>query len=225
MSKILMTGANRGIGLELVRQYLAKGQNVIASCRNPEQAEALLQLKDPGLEIIPLDVSDESAILQLPNLLEGTRLSLFINNAGVYGEGQAMDEVDTREWIEVFRVNTMAPLLLTRSLLPCMEPGGKLAFLSSKMGSIEENSSGSAYVYRTSKTALNQVVKSLSHDLSASGTPVVALHPGWVKTDMGGPNALIDVQTSASGLIRVIENLDLSSSGRFFNYGGEEIPW
>jgi len=225
MSLILVTGANRGIGLEFTRQYLSRGERVIACCRNPDQSSELQSLACPELDIISLDISDEASITSLPGQLGGQKITVFINNAGVYGSKQALDQIDLSEWIEVFRVNTMAPLLLTRVLLPYMDAGARLAFLSSKMGSIAENTSGSTYVYRSSKTALNQVVRSLSHDLAHQGLPVVVLHPGWVKTDMGGPNALIDTQTSVKGLISVIDNLDESTSGHFFNYDGAEIPW
>lgn len=227
MNSVLITGANRGIGLEFTRQYLARGENVIACARVPQQAAELLQLKSPQLEIIALDVSREDSILALAGHLAGRSISLYINNAGVYGQKQDLDQVDPEEWLEVFRINTIAPLLLTRVLLPFMDQQspGKMVYLSSKMGSIAENSSGSTYVYRSSKTALNQVVKSLSIDLTKEGFSVAALHPGWVRTDMGGPNGLIDTQTSVTGLMQVIDGLDQTTNGRFFNYDGSEIPW
>lgn len=227
MNSVLITGANRGIGLEFTRQYLARGENVIACTRVPQQAAELLQLKSPQLEIIALDVSREDSILALAGHLAGRSISLYINNAGVYGQKQDLDQVDPEEWLEVFRINTIAPLLLTRVLLPFMDQQspGKMVYLSSKMGSIAENSSGSTYVYRSSKTALNQVVKSLSIDLTKEGISVAALHPGWVRTDMGGPNGLIDTQTSVTGLMQVIDGLDQTTNGRFFNYDGSEIPW
>lgn len=227
MNSVLITGANRGIGLEFTRQYLARGENVIACTRVPQQAAELLQLKSPQLEIIALDVSREDSILALAGHLAGRSISLYINNAGVYGQKQDLDQVDPEEWLEVFRINTIAPLLLTRVLLPFMDQQspGKMVYLSSKMGSIAENSSGSTYVYRSSKTALNQVVKSLSIDLTKEGISVAALHPGWVRTDMGGPNGLIDTQTSVTGLMQVIDGLDQTTNGRFFNYDGSKIPW
>lgn len=226
MNSVLITGANRGIGLEFTRQYLARGEHVIACARTPEQAAELLLLQCPQLEIITLDVGSEASVLALAEQLEGRSISLYINNAGVYGQKQALDQVDPEEWLKVLWINTIAPLLLTRVLLPYMRrQGAKMVYLSSKMGSIAENSSGSTYVYRTSKTALNQVVKSLSIDLAAKGIAIAALHPGWVRTDMGGPNGLTDVQTSVSGLIKVVDELNHSTSGRFYNYDGSEIPW
>ena len=227
MNHILITGANRGIGLEFVRQYLAKGEHVIACCRSPEAADDLKRLACPELEVLPLDVGDESSVKALAGLLKGRTLSVFINNAGVYGQRQGLEDLDSGEWLRVLEINTIAPLLVTRAILPFMDAKSpaKLVYLSSKMGSIAENSSGSTYVYRSSKTALNSVVKSLSIDLAEQGLLVAALHPGWVRTDMGGPNALIDTQTSVGGLIAVIEGLDSSSSGHFYNYDGAEIPW
>ena len=227
MSDVLVTGANRGLGLEFTRQYLARGDNVIACCRTPGQAADLKRLENPRLQIVPLDVGDTASIATLPGLLAGRSLSLFINNAGIYGGQQDLAHADPQEWQDVFMVNTIAPLLLSRALLPLMDrkAPGKLVFLSSKMGSVAENTSGSLYLYRSSKAALNQVVKSLSVDLAGDGLLVAALHPGWVRTDMGGPNGLIDAQTSVSGLMSVIDSLDTSTSGHFINYDGSAIPW
>jgi len=227
MKTVVISGANRGIGLEFVKQYLACGYQVVACCREPDKAESLQALTCTELQILPLDVTDAGSIQQLPGLLSGRAISLFINNAGVYGERQSLDEVEEELWLEVFRVNTIAPLLLTRALLPLMDrqAPGKLVYLSSKMGSIADNSGGGIYIYRTSKTALNQVIKSLSIDLAGEGLLVAALHPGWVQTDMGGPGADIDTFTSVTGLRSVIENLNASGSGGFFNYDGSIIPW
>ena len=227
MKNVLISGANRGIGLEFVKQYLALGFQVTACCRAPEEAGNLQELTCPQLELMPLDVSEISSIQNLSGLLTGRTFSMFINNAGVYGEGQTLDEVSSEEWLRVFSINTIAPLLLTRALLPLMDRNSpaKLVYLSSKMGSIADNSGGSTYIYRSSKTALNQAVKSLSIDLASEGMLVAALHPGWVKTDMGGSNAMIDAETSVRGMISVLDNLDDSGSGRFYNYDGTEIPW
>ena len=225
MHTVLIIGASRGIGLEFTRQYLARGSRVIACCRNPSSASALQAMAGQALEVVGLDVSDSAAVAGLPAKLPGEHLDLFINNAGIYGDRQGLADADWDEWLDVMSVNVIAPLMLTRVLLPLMAANGKLVYLSSKMGSIADNSGGGAYVYRSSKTALNQVVKSLSIDLASRGLSAAALHPGWVQTDMGGPNALIDTATSVGGLMRVIDRLDAASSGRFFNYDGQEIPW
>ena len=225
MQTVLITGASRGIGLEFTRQYLASGWRVIACCRQPEAATALQALACPELRVIALDVSDAVAVERLPGQLAGEHLDVFINNAGIYGERQSLADADWEEWQQVFRVNVIAPLALARALLPLMADHGKLVFISTKMGSIADNSGGGTYVYRSSKTALNQVVKSLSIDLAPEGLSVAALHPGWVRTDMGGPNALIDTATSVNGMMGVIDALDVAGSGKFTNYDGKGIPW
>jgi len=227
MKTVVISGANRGIGLEFVKQYLAAGYHVSACCRDPENSESLQALACGELQVLPLDVADTRSIEQLPDLLAGRAISLFINNAGIYGERQSLEQIDEQEWLKVFRVNTIAPLLLTRALLPLMDrqAPGKLVYLSSKMGSIEDNSGGGIYIYRSSKTALNQVIKSLSIDLASEGLLFAALHPGWVQTDMGGPGADINTFTSVTGMQAVIESLDASRSGGFYNYDGSLIPW
>jgi len=225
MAEVLITGANRGLGLEFVRQLLERGEQVIAGCRHPDQAESLQLLASRSLTILGLDISDIASVNALGDFLTGRQLSLYINNAGVYGSGQSLEDADPDEWMRVFRVNTIMPLILTRTVLPFMTRPGKLAFLSSKMGSITDNSGGSTYIYRSSKTALNQVVKSLAIDLAGQQQSVAALHPGWVRTDMGGPNGLIDAETSVAGMLAVIDQLTSAGSGHFFNYDGSEIPW
>ncbi|MCG8415352.1 MAG: SDR family oxidoreductase, partial [Pseudomonadales bacterium] len=152
----------------------------------------------------------------------------FINNAGVYGPRDAsFGNVDAADWTTVMQVNAIAPLLLTQHIIGSLRQGGdkKLVYITSKMGSIDDNKGGGSYIYRSSKTALNSAVRSLSVDLANEGFSVAVVHPGWVLTDMGGPNALIDTQTSVSGMMGVIDNLSQSNSGQFFNYDGSPIPW
>lgn len=227
MDHVLISGTSRGIGLEFVRQLLDRGDHVVACCRHPAQAHELAALDGPQLTIIELDVSDLAAIAALPDHLPALPYSIYINNAGIYGRTQSLGQADPAEWLDVFTVNTIAPLLMARHIAPLMTEASpaKLVFLSSKMGSIADNTSGGTYLYRSSKTALNQVVKSLSIDLAGRGIAVASLHPGWVRTDMGGPNGLIDTGTSVRGMLEVIDSLTLASSGRFFNYDGQEIPW
>lgn len=227
---ILITGANRGIGLELTRQCLERGDNVIAACRRPDAAEELLALRDAhsNLSILPLELNDDASLERFVAELDGQAIDVFINNAGIYGQRDArLGNIDAKAWHEAFHVNTIAPLLLTERLLPQLRKGRdkKLIFMSSKMGSIADNGSGGSYVYRSSKTALNQVVKSLSADLADEGFTVLTLHPGWVRTDMGGPNGLIDTQTSADGLLKVIDSADPAGTGRFIAYDGKSIDW
>ncbi|PCH61157.1 MAG: short-chain dehydrogenase [SAR86 cluster bacterium] len=230
MATVLITGCNRGIGLEFVKQYLARGDHLIASCRNIEAAPdlAALAMEHKSLRVLELDVANDASLQAFAGQLQGEAVDIFINNAGVYGPKQtAFGEVDAAAWGQVMRINAIAPLILSQLLMANLELGKtkKILFLSSKMGSIGDNQGGGSYVYRSSKTALNQVVKSLSIDLSERQFKVAALHPGWVQTDMGGPNALIDVHTSVSGMMAVIEGLGSSGSGQFLNYDGSIIPW
>lgn len=230
MATVLITGSNRGIGLELVRQSLQRGDEVIAACRNPDRADALVALQSDfsALSVKALDVSDDESIAAFAGALEGKAVDVFINNAGIYGQRDArLGEVNTDAWHRAFQVNTIGPLMLTQRLLPNLRKGrGKrLVYLSSKMGSIADNNSGDSYVYRSTKTALNQVVKSLSVDLAPEGFTVLALHPGWVLTDMGGPNALITTRTSVEGMLSMIAAAGPEQNGQFLNYDGKVIPW
>ena len=230
MATILITGTNRGIGLELTKQYLGRDFHVMATCRNPDNAEALgsLEVGKGKLELLQLDLSDPDSIDSFPSRLGDTAIDIFVNNAGVYGPHNLhFGNVDAPTWLSVLQVNTLAPLLLTQLLMPNLLAGEdkKLVYISSKVGSIADNSGGGGYMYRSSKAALNQVVKSLSIDLAGDGFIAAVLHPGWVLTDMGGPNALIDTQTSVAGLMQVIESLGAWQNGTFINYDGTQIPW
>lgn len=230
MATVLITGANRGIGYEFVEQLLARGDRVLATCRSLAAADALrkLQSEQAQLVLLELDVADEKAIAAFPHQLKGEAIDIFINNAGVYGPRDAtFGNVTAEPWLEVLRVNTVAPLLLTQALMENLRGGKdkKLLYISSKMGSIADNGGGGHYVYRSSKTALNSVVKSIAVDLAEDGLIAAVLHPGWVQTDMGGPNALIDTNTSVAGMIAVIDGLEAGQAGHFFNYDGSEISW
>jgi NAD(P)-dependent dehydrogenase (short-subunit alcohol dehydrogenase family) len=228
---ILITGANRGLGLEMVKSYLNDNQRVIATCREPESATELLNLQSDykqQLDIMTLDVSSAEQRQSLRDKLSETPLDLFISNAGVYGgRGQIFGKIEEDIWLETFKINTIAPLILSQLLLPNLLKGNHktIAMLSSKMGSIDDNGYGHAYIYRSSKTALNSVVKSMSIDLKEQAIRVLALHPGWVRTDMGGADGKIDVTESIAGLRQTIDRNDLKDSGRFFAYDGVEIPW
>ncbi len=230
MPTTLITGANRGIGLELTRQFGEAGWRVIACCRNPEQAHDLkaLTTKLPSVQAFRLDVSDPDQISGLSASLENEAIDILLNNAGVYGaKASSFGSVTMEEWLPVLEVNTIAPLLMAQCFVDQVSRSDlkTVATLSSKVGSIEDNRSGSGYAYRSSKTAVNQVMKSLSIDLASRGIKAVALHPGWVKTDMGGPNALIDTKESARRLIVILTGLTTEQSGSFINYDGSVIPW
>ncbi len=231
MKNVFITGSNRGLGLELVKQYLAKGRLVIATCRDRSKAPDLEKLRNQfksKLKVIELDLSCNRSIDQLSKTLANTSIDLYINNAGIMGsKDRELGKIDGDTWAKVFRVNTIAPILVVQALLKNIKEGSekKMIFVSSRVGSIAQNTGGGMYSYRSSKTALNQVVKSLSIDLKEDYIAAIALHPGWVLTDMGGPNALIDVQTSVSGMISVIESSTFLDTGKFFNYDGSIINW
>ncbi len=230
MKNILITGCNRGIGLEFVKQLSLTGVNLIATYRDRNSSQELFAIADEcsNIELLQLDVSSENSMVLFQSSLMERPIDVFINNAGIMGSGSKnFGSIAVQNWIEVLNVNTVAPLILTQKLYKNLLNGNdkKLIYVSSKMGSIEDNNGGSSYVYRSSKTALNQVVKTLSVDLSPKGFTIIAVHPGWVQTDMGGPNALIDTKTSVSGLIGVIQNLKGSDNGKFFNYDGQLISW
>jgi NAD(P)-dependent dehydrogenase (short-subunit alcohol dehydrogenase family) len=227
---ILITGTNRGIGLEFVKHYLKNNEKVIATCRNRNSAKDLLELENTtnNLSLVELDVSNPNSINNFTSKIAGLPIDTFISNAGVSGpKNIEFGNFDAKEWLDVFNINTIAPLIITQKILKNLRLGKdkKLVFISSKVGSIEDNTSGGMYIYRTSKTALNQVIKSLSIDLKEENFIVVALHPGWVQTDMGGPNALIDTKTSVKGMTEAIDNLTSKNSGKFYNYDGSAIPW
>jgi NAD(P)-dependent dehydrogenase (short-subunit alcohol dehydrogenase family) len=227
---ILITGTNRGIGLEFVKHYLKNNEKVIATYRNKNSAKDLLELKNTtsNLFLVELDVSNPNSINEFASKITDQPIDTFINNAGVFGpRNNEFGNFNAKEWLDVFNINTIAPLLITQKILKNLKLGKnkKLVFISSKVGSIEENTGGGMYIYRSSKTALNQVIKSLSIDFKDENFIATALHPGWVQTDMGGPNALIDTKTSVKGMAEVIDSLVLKNSGSFYNYDGSSIPW
>jgi NAD(P)-dependent dehydrogenase (short-subunit alcohol dehydrogenase family) len=230
MATVLITGTNRGLGLEFVRHFLGRSDTVIATCRDSSNATELqaLAANNENLSLKNLDVSDEQSMAAFATELKDTPIDVFINNAGIYGPRDAnFGNVGSSEWEQVIRVNAIAPMLLTQLIIGSLRQGTdkKLVYVTSKMGSIDDNKGGGSYIYRSSKTALNSVVKSLSVDLASEGFSVAVVHPGWVRTDMGGPNGLIDVQTSVGGMLAVIDGLSPDNAGEFFNYDGSLIPW
>jgi NAD(P)-dependent dehydrogenase (short-subunit alcohol dehydrogenase family) len=226
--QVLITGANRGIGLEFTQQYAQDGWNVLACCREPQHASALqaLATAQTNIRILHLDVADFSQIDALALQLKDEKIDVLINNAGVFPDS-SLSDADTENWLQAFKINSIAPMKMATAFTPHIAKSElkKLATLSSKMGSMADNTSGGSYIYRSTKTAVNMVMKSLSIDLKPAEIAVVTLHPGWVQTDMGGSNALINTQTSVAGLRKVIENLTLSNTGRFIAYDGKEIAW
>ena len=225
---VLITGANRGLGLEFATQYANDGWNVQACCRDPETASELQSLRKTysNVQIFGLDVGNFDQIDALALQLKNQPIDVLINNAGVYPPSSFSDS-NYEKWALAFKVNAMASLKMAEAFVQHIAKSQlkKMATLSSKMGSVDDNTSGESYIYRSSKTAVNMVMKSLSIDLKPYGISVVTLHPGWVQTDMGGPNGLINAQTSVAGLRHVIENLSLKNTGQFVAFDGQAIGW
>src|SRR6266850_11479 len=229
MPVVLVTGAGRGIGLEFARQYGAEGWRVIACCRKPQAATELAKTaKDSNGQVTAhaLDVVDHRAIDQLSKEFARTPIDVLINNAGI-GANQKFGESNYELWQEAFRVNTLGPMKVAEAFVQQVAASGekKIVTLSSIMGSIGDNKLGSYYGYRSTKAAANAVMRSMAIDLKRLGIIAVALHPGWVKTDMGGPHANLDVATSVKGLRRVIAGLKRDDTGRFLSYDGQELSW
>lgn len=219
MSVALVTGANRGIGLELCRQLAARGNEVIAVCRQSSKA-----LDELGVRVeAGIDVSDDASVAQLAQRVGKTRIDLLINNAGIL-QGGSLANMDFAGIERQFEVNAIGPLRVTTALLPLLGEGAKVAIITSRMGSIADNGSGGYYGYRMSKAAVNAAGVSLAHDLRARGIAVALLHPGMVNTDMTRHG--IPAEESVRGLLARIDALTLSSSGRFLHATtGEELPW
>ena len=221
MPTVLVTGASRGIGREFVVQYRETGWRVLATCRDPERAG----YRDS--DTFELDVSDPISIKNLAKELSGEPIDLLINNAGINRAKHAgFGNLDYDAWDEVMWINVLAPLRVAEGFAPhvALSDRKQMVFLSSIMGSIEENSGGMP-IYRSSKAALNQAIRSVTPELRAKGITSLLIHPGWVRTDMGGPSAAIDAQTSVSGMRETIEALTPSMAGVYVNYDGTPIPW
>ena len=231
MQSALITGTNRGLGLEFARQYAADGWRVFACARRPDDAaelQALAAGSDGRVSLHALDVSDLGAAAALATELRAEALDLVLANAGVYGsEAANLDALDWEAWERTLRINTLAPVALAQAFLPQLERGvgRRFAALTSKMGSMDDNGSGGNYAYRSSKAGLNAAVKSLSIDLAPRGIHACVLHPGWVQTDMGGASAPLGAEESVAGMRARIAELNAKRSGRFWNWDGEELPW
>lgn len=237
-ANILITGANRGIGLEFVKQYasLASTKLLFATCRNESKASDLKQIAatHDKVKIIELDVKSydnyEKVVDQVSKQVGSDGLNLLVNNAGIHIKADFHD-ARREDMLEVYEVNVIAPFLFTRALTPLLQASAKkghktfVANISSKVGSIADNTSGQMYAYRTSKAALNQVSKSISIHLKGDGIIVTSIHPGWVQTDMGGPNAPIDTKTSVENMIKTFENVTSDQAGLLLNYDGTVIPY
>jgi NAD(P)-dependent dehydrogenase (short-subunit alcohol dehydrogenase family) len=231
MPSTLITGANRGLGLEFASQYLANGWQVYAGCRDPDSASELRRLADPSnrkLRIMALDVTDSISVKAAATLLEGQAIDLLLNNAGVMGpRSQTIGNIDYEAWAKVLDANTMGPMRVSEAFVDHVARSERelIVTLTSGMGSLADNTSGGSIAYRSSKAAVNMVMRSLAIDLAPRGITCVVVSPGWVKTDMGGPRATITPTESVTKLRHLIETLGPAQSGKFLNYNGREYPW
>ena len=228
---ILITGANRGIGLEMVKYANEQGWRVFACCRNPHNADNLFniaKLSNGQISVHIADMQEPGTLQALSYELRNDAIDILINNAGIYGcDKNKFGSVEVESWLQTFQVNSIAPLKMVEAFSEQLFMGHRklLACMSSKMGSMADNGYGNSYIYRSSKAALNAVVKSLSIDLKEQGVICVALHPGWVKTDMGGPDAEITTRQCVEQLFNNLSELTVKDSGRFIDIDGSDIPW
>jgi NAD(P)-dependent dehydrogenase (short-subunit alcohol dehydrogenase family) len=225
MTTYFITGANRGIGLEISRLALAQGHRVVATCREPSSAEALSALQG-ALEVHALDVTDELATQSLADRLKGVALDVLINNAGLMAEHQDIGDMDYAAWTASFVVNAMAPWRIAVTFASHLDASSRpcIVTLTSQMGSLERAGSD-RIAYRSSKAAANMAMRTLAIEWRSRGIIVCALHPGWVRTDMGGSEAALSPVESATGLLQVIDGLTMSDSGCFLDYRGTVVPW
>ena len=221
---VLVTGATRGIGLELVKQLIARGDRVIGTARSEAKAGALRDLR---ARVVELDAASATSIAGLGERLGGEAIDVLINNAGVSSSSKTLSVLDAAELQGVMFVNAIAPMLVTKAVIANLRSGkGKLVCqITSQLGSIANNTGGSSYGYRASKAALNQMNRSLAAELGGEGFVCVAVHPGWVRTDMGGPNATLSVEDSARQILGTLDRATPTDNGGFFNYDGAVLPW
>ncbi|MDC3111228.1 SDR family oxidoreductase [Pelagibacteraceae bacterium] len=225
MKNILITGANRGIGLKFA-EILSANNNIYATARDITNADDLK--KFDNTELLELDLLNKDSIKSFCSELKDIPLDLIINNAGIFQDEQMEETIlDPELWLDEIMINAIGPVVLSQKLKENIMSGNdkKIIFISSQMGSIDDNYSGGYYFYRTSKSALNSAAKSLSIDWKADGIAVLMLHPGWVRTDMGGSNAKLDIDTSVSKMLDVINSLDMGKTGEFLNYEGKKLEW
>ena len=225
MKNILITGANRGIGLKFA-EILSANNNIYATARDITNADDLK--KFDNTELLELDLLNKDSIKSFCSELKDIPLDMIINNAGIFQDEQMEETIlDPELWLDEIMINAVGPVVLSQKLKENIMSGNdkKIIFISSQMGSIDDNYSGGYYFYRTSKSALNSAAKSLSIDWKADGIAVLMLHPGWVRTDMGGSNAKLDIDTSVRKMLDVINSLDMSKTGAFLNYEGKKLEW
>ena len=232
MQRILITGANRGVGLELARQCLARGGRVFAGCRHPQKAEALQKLAEnakPNLTLVQMDVTDERSLDEARKLIGASveALDLLFNNAAINLGDEAITGVSAEKLAETLRVNAIGPVLVAQRFFDLLKLGlsPRLVNVSSEAGSIERMRHFRGYGYYGSKAALNMYTRSLALDPNLTGVTVIALHPGWVRTDMGGPMATLSGEEFATKILSVVDRLTPQDTGKFYTYTGDEYPW
>jgi NAD(P)-dependent dehydrogenase (short-subunit alcohol dehydrogenase family) len=229
MPSIMITSANRGLGLEFVRQYAADGWRVFAACRNPGAADDLHKLaRAHAVTAFPMDVTDLASIRDAAAGLNGEPIDVLLNSAGIIGKaGQRTGNIDYESWAQVLNVNTLGPLRVTEAFVEHVARSERklVVTITSGLGSIADNTSGGSIPYRTSKAAVNMAMRSAAIDLAPRGIACVLVNPGWVKTDMGGPSAPLAPSESVAALKRLIAAFGLADSGKFFHYDGREYPW
>lgn len=222
---VLITGADRGLGLEFAREYHARGYQVIGTARNPGEAG---ELRGLGVRVEQLDVADPASVRALGRRLKGVPIDVLINNAGIIGpHARSFTSLDVDALDRTWQVNSLGPMRVTQALYGNLKLAGtrKIISITSDLGSISKNTGGGLYGYRMTKAALNMFNRTLAAELGRDGFICVVLHPGWVQTDMGGRNAPLTPQESISGMIKVIDGLTKADNGRFFDYRGRELPW
>jgi NAD(P)-dependent dehydrogenase (short-subunit alcohol dehydrogenase family) len=224
MSTWLVTGANRGIGLEMCRQLAARGDDVIATARKPGDASELAQL---GVRVEPLEVRDADSVAALARSVGDAAIDVLVNNAGRGGAGPGIAVLDWTIVDDYFQVNAIGSMRVTQALLPALRRGRgrKIVQLSTGMASLADNRTGGGYAYRASKAALNMFNRSLAHELLPDGFTCLAINPGWLQTDMGGPRAPLPVAEGVAGVLRVVDGAGPAESGKFLDYKGAEVPW
>ena len=225
MHNILIIGANRGLGLEFAKQYSNENHNVFATTRNKSESKALNAISK--IKVFELDLNSDESLDNFVQQISSQKIDILIHNAGIFRDEQLDEDLDIDSWMNELRINAVIPIILARKLKSNLQMGlsKKIVFISSQMGSIDDNYSGRFYFYRSSKSALNSAAKSLSIDWKEDGISILILHPGWVKTDMGGDNAKLEIPDSISQMIKVINDLNLTNSGSFVNYAGEKLEW
>ncbi len=221
---VLITGANRGLGLEFARQYAADGWKVIGTARKPAQADALTEL---DVRVLQLDVTDLHSVGALADSLGNAPVDLLINNAGIFPRVGTIENVNYDDYMRTLAVNTAGPMLVASAVLPNLRQGEgkKIVNITSQLGSIELNNGSNFYGYRESKAALNMFSKTLAGELGPEGFIVLALHPGWVATDMGGPSAPLTPEQSVTSMRAVIGGITADDNGGYRSYDGEAVPW